>query len=625
MQRCGTIESVRRMVRDRWGFETFRPLQEQAIEAAVSGRDTVVVIPTGGGKSLCYQAPAAARESGITVVVSPLIALMKDQVDALNARGIASALYNSSLRSDEKRAVIDGLHNGQFKLLYVAPERFPDQNFIDLLHGAGVNSIAIDEAHCISHWGHDFRPDYRKLSALRDIFPDTPIHAFTATATPRVRDDIAAQLKLNDPAFLVGNFDRANLTYRVLWRREMKQRIMTVLDRYADKGAGIIYCIRRNDVDELTASLRSNGYDVRPYHAGLSPDIRKANQEAFSSREANIIIATIAFGMGIDRPDIRFVLHTGMPQSIEAYQQETGRAGRDGLPAECVMFHTTADFMTWRAILEKGSSGDDVKIRIAQLEKVLDFCKAPSCRHRLLVEHFGQTYDKESCGACDACLGERDDVSDATVVAQKILSAIVRTGERYGAKYLADVLIGNDTDQVADRGHLNLSVFGLMSEYDTQDIRSWIDQLAAGGHLAVGEEYRTFSVTDTGWTLLRGTSEARLFADDRAKRGAKRERRRRRPVAPDFQDDQSMGTAYAGDGESELDAELYEALRKVRKELADERSVPAYCIFPNKTLEKIAIMKPTDEASLGAVPGIGPKKMEQYGAFMLECVKRFAG
>ena len=618
MQSSDALDTLRATVRRHWGFDQFRPQQEQSIKAILDRRDSVVVVPTGGGKSLCYQAPAAMRHDALTVVVSPLIALMKDQVDALTARGIPSALFNSSLGAHQKREVVEGIRSHRYRLLYVAPERFPDAEFVELLRSVGVASIAVDEAHCISHWGHDFRPDYRRLSATKEWFPDAAVHAFTATATPRVREDIAEQLRMVDPVVLVGDFDRPNLTYRAKWRTDFHDQLCEIIDRDR-RSAGIIYCIRRADVDELSAFLHQKGYRALPYHAGLSAEQRKHNQDAFSVREVEIIVATVAFGMGIDRPDIRFVVHAGMPKSIEAYHQETGRAGRDGLPAECTLFYTSADFMTWKSIVEN-SETRNLDAHITQLREIFDFCQSTGCRHAQLVGHFGQSYDTPSCGACDVCLGEIATIPDGTTVARKILSAIVRTGERFGAKYVADVLVGADEELIQTRGHAGLSVYGLLAEYGQKEIRTWIDQLASDGFLQVGTEYRTFSLSGKGWELLRDEHQVALFDRPELRRKTRRrtasESRRSSPSA------ERPVPRQVSDDTDEMDTDLYEALRKLRNKLAGERDLPGYCVVSNQTLTHIAAMKPTTQDDLLSIPGIGQKKLAQYGSAILDCVRQ---
>jgi len=424
-----------------WGFSSFRPLQAEAMEAALGGRDTLVVMPTGGGKSLCYQAPAIVNGS-LTVVVSPLISLMKDQVDGLVACGVAAAQLNSSQSSAEQRHVERALNDRKLRLLFVSPERLAMTNFRQLLGRAGVAAFAIDEAHCISQWGHDFRPEYRQLRDLRRIFPGASLHAFTATATERVRRDIAEQLRLRNHVELVGSFDRPNLTYRIIPRRDEVAQVEEVLRRHRCE-AGIIYCIRRRDVDTLASILERRGHRVAAYHAGLSPDQRSSAQEKFSKEECDIIVATVAFGMGIDRSNVRFVLHTGMPKSVEHYQQETGRAGRDGLEAECAMLYAPKDAAAWNAIL----AGTADTTAIENVDRMQQYATSLTCRHKALVEYFGQTYDNANCGACDVCLDAHEAVPDSLVIAQGFL-------KREGAKF--PVLKLTPTSRAMLRGALEV-------------------------------------------------------------------------------------------------------------------------------------------------------------------------
>ncbi|HEU4887162.1 MAG TPA: RecQ family ATP-dependent DNA helicase, partial [Thermoanaerobaculia bacterium] len=449
------------IIQKHWGYSSLRPLQEEAMLATLAGRDSLVVMPTGGGKSLCYQAPAILSDN-VTVVVSPLISLMKDQVDGLLANGISAAQMNSSQSSGDFRNTERELFEKRLKLLFVSPERLAMQGCRDLLRRANVKTFAIDEAHCISHWGHDFRPEYRQLRALREAFPEASVHAYTATATPEVRADIARQLGLRDPAMLVGDFDRPNLTYRVLPRQDESKQIIDVLERHRGE-AGIIYCPRRKDVDALTEKLRKRGENVVAYHAGLMPDERHDAQEKFSSEKCDIVVATVAFGMGIDRSNVRFVLHTAMPKSIEHYQQESGRAGRDGLEAECVLLYSGSDFMTWKSMItDTATDPEYVKSAIRHLNDMDGYCSGAKCRHRTLVEYFGQDFAGQSCNACDLCLGETEEVSDALIVAQKIISCVVRVRESWGVGHVVSVLRGEDTEKIRERQHNQLSTYGLL-------------------------------------------------------------------------------------------------------------------------------------------------------------------
>jgi ATP-dependent DNA helicase RecQ len=427
-----------------WGYTSFRPLQREAMDAILANRDSIVVLPTGGGKSLCFQAPAVVRP-GLAVVVSPLISLMKDQVDTLVGNGVAAACYNSSLASDQKASVMAGLREGRFRLLYVSPERLVGdggEGFLSALSKCRVGFVAIDEAHCISQWGHDFRPEYRQLAKLRTLLPGISLHAYTATATARVRRDIAAQLELANPLELVGSFDRPNLVYRVLARASLKRQLLEVLSRHRGQ-AGIVYCTSRREVDALSAWLRESGVRALAYHAGLADAERSRNQDAFLDEHADVIVATVAFGMGIDRSDVRFVVHAGAPQSLEHYQQESGRAGRDGLEAECVLVYSTADFVKWRLMLERNGELTDASRKL--LRDIERYAASVGCRHRHLVGYFGETYARAECSACDYCLDELETASEPITIARKVLSCVARVGQRFGVAHVAAVLCGSDT------------------------------------------------------------------------------------------------------------------------------------------------------------------------------------
>ena len=469
-----------------WGYTAFRPLQREAMDAVLAGRDSIVVLPTGGGKSLCFQAPAMVR-SGLALVVSPLISLMKDQVDTLVGNGVPAALYHRSLSSEEKSTIIAGLRQGRYRLLYVSPERLVGdggEGFLSMLASCGgVSFVAVDEAHCISQWGHDFRPEYRQLARLRQLLPGVALHAFTATATERVRRDIEAQLALDNPMELVGGFDRPNLVYRVIPRATLKTQLVEVLERHR-REAGIIYCTSRKEVDALAAWLTTLGTKALPYHAGLSDIQRSRNQEAFLSERADVIVATVAFGMGIDRSDVRFVVHAGSPQSLEHYQQESGRSGRDGLEAECLLISSAADFMRWRVMLERnGEFNDAAKTLLRGIER---YASSVGCRHRHLSEYFGDHYESTNgsgCAACDYCLDELETVATPVTLARQILSCVARVGQRFGATHVASVLRGHASDQVVSRGHAELSTFGLLPAASVAEVRGYIEQLIGLGML----------------------------------------------------------------------------------------------------------------------------------------------
>ncbi|HVZ23688.1 MAG TPA: DNA helicase RecQ [Vicinamibacterales bacterium] len=589
-----------------WGYTSFRPLQREAMQAVVDGRDSVVVLPTGGGKSLCFQAPALVRP-GVAVVVSPLISLMKDQVDALVGNGVPAALYNSSLSSEEKSRAIAGLADGRFRLLYVSPERLVgegSQSFLALLARCGVSFIAVDEAHCISQWGHDFRPEYRQLARLRDLLPGVSVHAFTATATARVRRDIAAQLALRAPIELVGGFDRPNLLYRVLPRAVLKRQIEEVLGRHAGD-AGIIYCTSRREVDALAAWLTERGVTALPYHAGLPDAERVANQDAFISERVNVIVATVAFGMGIDRSDVRFVVHAGAPRSLEHYQQESGRAGRDGLEAECVLIYSAGDFIRWRAMLEgNGELTDAARGLLRDMER---YATAVGCRHRALSRYFGDAYPDAACGACDYCLGELESVPDAVTIARKVLSCVARVGQRFGAGHVTGVLRGQATETIAARGHDALSTFGLLSGASAPEVRGYIDQLVGLGLLQQTDDgYPVLMLTTKGMALLR---DERSCPDLALARQRPPERNAARP--------RSRAEAESWEG---VDRDLFERLRAVRLQVARERGVPPYVVFHDATLREMARLRPSSRAALLAVRGVGARKAEDLGERFLAAI-----
>jgi ATP-dependent DNA helicase RecQ len=597
------VENVKRIVKRVWGYDELLPLQEEAIGAVLARRDSIVILPTGGGKSLCYQAPAAAMGK-LAVVVSPLISLMKDQVDGLTAAGVPAAFLNSSLTSEERRQVEIGVARGQHHLLYVAPERLVLPTCLGLLRRAGVAFFAIDEAHCISQWGHDFRPEYRQLKVVREAFPDASIHAFTATATPRVRADIATELALRDPAILVGSFDRPNLVYRVRQRTDRLRQVTEALERHRGE-AGIIYCIRRAEVDQLAEALRRRGVRAVAYHAGLADAERKRAQDEFITERADVVVATVAFGMGIDRSDVRYVIHAGMPKSIEHYQQEAGRAGRDGLPAECLLLYSGGDFGLWRSILM--AEGLPAPGAIPKLGEMYDYCQGAACRHRSLVEYFGQSYGAGPCGACDICLGEVTAEDGSPAVAEQILGCVVEIGERFGADYVADVLRGADTARIERMRHGRLESYGLLRHLPKPTVRSWIAQLEGLGCLARDEgEYPTLAVTAQGHRVLRGEEKVPVL------RTVGRPARAARPVRP---------AVEPGPGGGASDVELFEVLRALRRTMADERGIPPYLIFSDASLREMARERPATEEAFLQVKGVGLRKLQELGPRFLACIR----
>jgi ATP-dependent DNA helicase RecQ len=590
-----------------WGYTTFRPLQREAMDAVLSGRDSIVVLPTGGGKSLCFQAPAVVRP-GLALVVSPLISLMKDQVDTLVGNGVPAALYNSSLSSSEKADVTAGLRQQRYRLLYVSPERLVgdgSDSFFSMISSCGVSFVAVDEAHCISQWGHDFRPEYRQLGRLRELLPGVSLHAYTATATARVRGDIATQLQLRDPLQFVGSFDRPNLLYRALPRATLKKQLMEILGRHRGE-AGIVYCTSRREVDALAAWLTGIGVTARPYHAGLSDAERSRHQDAFLSERADVIVATVAFGMGIDRSDVRYVVHAGAPRSLEHYQQESGRAGRDGLEAECLLIYSPADFMKWRMMLEQ--NGELTEAATALLRQMERYAVSVGCRHRHLSEYFGDTFPKDRCGACDYCLDELEPASAPIVLARKILSCVARVGQRFGATHVASVLRGHASEQVVARGHDKLSTFGLLPDASVAEVRGYIEQLAGLGLVQQTDgAYPVLVLSMKGLELLRDASSfpGLTLARQRAvKKDAPRAKSR--VEAESWQD---------------VDRHLFDRLRAVRLEIARSRGVPPYVIFHDATLREMARLRPHSIDALLSVKGVGARKADDLGDVFLAAIR----
>ncbi|MDQ3418666.1 MAG: DNA helicase RecQ [Acidobacteriota bacterium] len=602
-----TITDLAGVLERFWGYSSFRPLQRDAMDAIIAGRDSIVVLPTGGGKSLCFQAPALVRD-GVAVVVSPLISLMKDQVDTLVGNGVPAAFINSTLSSDQRRTVTEGVRDGRFRLLYVSPERLVGEggdSFRNWLSKCNVSFIAVDEAHCISQWGHDFRPEYRQLASLRAQFPGASLHAFTATATARVRRDIASQLALEDPVELVGSFDRPNLLYRVLPRNNLKKQLQELLARHKGEG-GIIYCTSRREVEALASWLTESGVRARPYHAGLDDRERSRNQDLFLDEEIDVIVATVAFGMGIDRSDVRFVVHAGAPQSLEHYQQESGRAGRDGLEAECVLVYSSADFMKWRLMLERNGELTDSACKL--LRDIERYASSVGCRHRHLVSYFGDTYEKDDCGACDYCLGELESMPGAVDLARKILSCVARVGQRFGAAHVANVLCGSENEQVMSRRHNDLSTFALLKDSAVPEVRGYVEQLLAQGFLRQTDDaFPVVALTNEGVELLRNPAAAPGLALSRQRRVV-REREQRR----------SRVEAEAWEG---VDRDLFEKLRGVRMQIARSRGVPPYVVFHDTTLREMARLKPQTMDSLRTIYGVGARKAEDLGEEFLNALR----
>jgi len=589
------------ILKEVFGHDGFRPLQEEIVDAALAGRDVFALLPTGGGKSLCYQLPALLRD-GLTVVVSPLIALMKDQVDSLTANGVAATYLNSSLDAAEARRRLRGLHAGDYKLLYVAPERLMLQGVLDDVIAWRPGLIAVDEAHCISEWGHDFRPEYRRLAELRAAIPGVPMMALTATATERVRDDIVRLLALRDPLTFQASFNRPNLLYRVDSKSDALSQLVEFLGKRRDE-SGIIYCWSRKGAESLADNLGSAGYLAAPYHAGLAPDARAANQEAFLRDDVRIICATIAFGMGIDKPNVRFVVHYDLPKNLEGYYQETGRAGRDGLPSECLLLFSRADGVKQRHFIDEKENEDERRTALRQLEQMMTYAEGPECRRRRLLGYFGEEFSEENCGACDNCLSPRE-THDVTVASQKFLSCLYRIRQSsnwaFGLNHAIEVLTGARTESVRTRGHDKLPTYGIGRDLSVAEWKHIAAELIRIGYAARSDgTFPTVDITDEGLAAIKSRRKIELTA------AAKVERVRRKSSGDDF----------------DYDRPLFEKLRVLRYSLAKERDVPAYVVFSDVTLRHIARKYPLSPEAFGQLPGVGRRKMDEFAAEFVDVVR----
>jgi ATP-dependent DNA helicase RecQ len=597
-------ERARALLREVWGYESFRGSQAAIVEAACAGRDCLVLMPTGGGKSICYQLPALLRD-GLGIVVSPLIALMQDQVEALRQVGIAAAFLNSTQTHAERASVLRRIESGQLKLLYVAPERILQDDTLAFLAAQPVSVIAIDEAHCVSAWGHDFREDYLALDRLKARFPGVPRMALTATADPRTREDIVARLALDHPARFVEGFDRPNIRYTVEAKTDPKAQLLKFLAGRQGE-SGIVYCLARRSVESTAEWLAARGFNALPYHAGLPAEMRAAHQARFLREDAIIMVATIAFGMGIDKPDVRIVAHLDLPKSMEAYYQETGRAGRDGEPAEAWMIYGLQDVVRLSQMLAQ-SQADERQKRIEQekLRSLLGWCEITRCRRAALLAYFGEDYPGP-CGNCDVCLNPPR-TWDGTEAAQKVLSCVYRTGQRFGAGHVIDVLRGSATEKIRQHGHERQSTFGIGTDLSVEMWRSVIRQLIVQGYLyADPERFGALRMTPGCRDLLRG--EVRLEL-------------RQEPDKPLRRKTQPQKPAGRSDHLADHDANLWEALRARRKALAEEQGVPPYVIFHDATLREMARLRPRSAEALLQIPGVGAAKLERYGAFFLEVIR----
>ena len=586
-----------------FGYGEFRGAQAAIIEQVVGGGDALVLMPTGGGKSLCYQLPALLRP-GVGIVVSPLIALMQDQVDALLQLGVKAAFLNSSLTARAAAQVERDLLAGALDLLYVAPERLLTPRFLELLSRSQIALFAIDEAHCVSQWGHDFRPEYIGLSLLAERFPNVPRIALTATADDATRREMVERLSLGQAQQFVSSFDRPNIRYTVVPKQSARQQLLTFYRAGHEGDAGIVYCLSRKSVDETASWLVKQGVNALPYHAGLAAAVRQRHQARFLREDALVMVATIAFGMGIDKPDVRFVAHLDLPKSLESYYQETGRAGRDGEAADAFMTYGLEDVVSLRRMLAGGNAPEAVKrIEAGKLEALLGYCESARCRRQVLLAYFGETLP-EPCGNCDTCLTPVE-TWDGTVAAQKALSTVVRTGQRFGAGHVIDVLLGKETPRVRSLNHQDLSTYGIGKEHSERAWRGVMRQLVAGGYLSTDPDgYGTLKLSALSTPVLKGRETVQFRQDPTPQKAVK--------VAPKGR--VASPGATLGDGE----ASLFEALRSLRAAIAKAQEVPAYVVFDNKTLVKMAELKPRSLAELRRVPGVGEVKLERYGQQFLE-------
>lgn len=591
-----TIESI---LKDTFGYDSFRPLQREVIANVLAGRDTLAVMPTGGGKSLCYQIPAILQE-GLTVVVSPLIALMKDQVEQLHANGVPAVVLNSSLSAAAYQKNMDQVRAGAAKLLYVAPETLLTGRIFSLLAETRLALLTIDEAHCISEWGHDFRPEYRQIMDVRQRYPQATCLALTATATPRVRADIKSSLNFSQSNEFVASFNRENLYIEVAPKTSGVGQVVRFLEDFRDQ-SGIIYCFSRRQVDELAAYLALKGFSVRPYHAGLDDEERQVNQEAFIRDDVQIMVATIAFGMGINKPNVRFVVHFDLPKSIEGYYQEIGRAGRDGLPAHCLLLYSEGDAGKQRYFINQ-KEGEERLVAAQHLEALIRYAEDQlHCRRQPLLAYFGERYAHQNCQNCDHCLSAPVELTDITIPAQKFLSCVKRTGERFGAAHVTAVLRGSKNEKVLRSSHDKLSTYGIGGELSQKQWMHLSRQLVQMGYLQQWGEYRTLRLTDQALDALRN----------------------RTPIKGILKEESASRKARKDAGTLKYDQALFGMLRSLRKQLADEAGVPPYVIFSDRTLTEMSAFYPQSAESLLKINGVGQVKLSQYGAAFLEAIQRY--
>lgn len=599
----GQQKDPEQVLHEVFGYESFRPLQGEIIREVVEGKDALVLMPTGGGKSLCYQVPALVRP-GTAIVVSPLIALMQDQVAALRELGVNAAFLNSTMDFEQARDTEYALNTGELDLLYCAPERLIQPRTLELLHNTSISLFAIDEAHCVSQWGHDFRSDYLQLSMLAQAFPGVPRIALTATADERTRKEIAERLSLTEARHFISGFDRPNIQYRISPKTNANKQLLSFIDAEHEGDCGIVYCLSRNKVEATARMLADKGYTALPYHAGLSSEERARNQERFLREDGVIIVATIAFGMGIDKPDVRFVAHLDLPKSLEAYYQETGRAGRDGKPSTAWMVYGLQDVIKLRQMLEASQGTDHFKrIERQKLDAMLGLCEVTGCRRQVLLQYFGDTLD-QPCGNCDTCQTPPE-TWDGTVAVQKALSCVYRTGQRFGVTYLIDVLRGSENERIIQSGHNQVSTYGIGTELSANEWKSVFRQLVANGYLRADPDgYGALQLTEKCRPLLKGQEQVQLRKDPVVKAERRNAKGRKSAVTREHITDQ------AG----------WEALRACRKELAEQQGVPPYVIFHDATLFDMLERRPGTLSDLAEVNGVGAAKLEKYGEIFLEAL-----